>query len=158
MQKNTGPRRYWGYILITAGLLIGFGVGLLTGYPGSGFLIGPGLVFSGPRSLTPWSGWTGLPLCRHRPAGRAGCCAHRDRFYRLWHGDSPGTLAVHHRRIDHPAGDPGPRPRLCKALLHFPEKMNGTIKIKKIIVPWLSSAVPPMRSGPGDSRRKSGAR
>ena len=34
---------YWGYFLIIASVLIGFGLGLLTGYPGSGQLIGLGL-------------------------------------------------------------------------------------------------------------------
>ncbi len=48
--KKPGPRRYWGYILIAAGLLIGFGAGLLTGYRARASSSVPGLVFSGPHS------------------------------------------------------------------------------------------------------------
>ncbi|MGB8220451.1 MAG: hypothetical protein WCE46_08735 [Methanoregula sp.] len=51
--KKSSPRRYWGYFLIIAGLLIGFGAGLLTGYPGSGFLIGTGLGFLGATFINP---------------------------------------------------------------------------------------------------------
>jgi hypothetical protein len=52
-EKKYSPHRYWGYILITAGLLIGFGAGLLTGYPGSGTLIGLGLGFLGSTFINP---------------------------------------------------------------------------------------------------------
>jgi hypothetical protein len=52
-EKKYSPRRYWGYILITAGLLIGFGAGLLTGYPGSGALTGLGLGFLGSTFINP---------------------------------------------------------------------------------------------------------
>jgi small-conductance mechanosensitive channel len=51
--KKSSPRWYWGGFLIIAGLLIGFGVGLLTGYPGSGFLIGTGLGFLGATFINP---------------------------------------------------------------------------------------------------------
>jgi hypothetical protein len=51
--KKSSPRSYWGYFLITAGLLIGFGAGLLTGYPGSGLLIGTGLGFLGATFINP---------------------------------------------------------------------------------------------------------
>jgi hypothetical protein len=51
--KKPGPRRYWGYILIAAGLLIGFGAGLLAGYPGPGVLTGTGLGFLGSTFINP---------------------------------------------------------------------------------------------------------
>jgi hypothetical protein len=51
--KKSSPRRYWGYFLIAAGLLIGFGAGLLTGYPGSGLLTGTGLGFLGATCINP---------------------------------------------------------------------------------------------------------
>jgi hypothetical protein len=35
--------RHGGYMLIPAGVLLGLGIGLLAGYPGSGVLIGLGL-------------------------------------------------------------------------------------------------------------------
>ncbi|MGD0535139.1 MAG: hypothetical protein ABR999_06810 [Methanoregula sp.] len=44
-EKEYIPRRYWGYILIISGVLIGFGLGLLAGYPGPGVLTGLGLGF-----------------------------------------------------------------------------------------------------------------
>jgi hypothetical protein len=51
--KKSSSRRYWGFILIAAGVLIGFGAGLLSGYPGSGLLIGTGLGFLGSTFINP---------------------------------------------------------------------------------------------------------
>ena len=41
-------------MLIPAGVLIGLGVGLLTGYPGAGVLIGLGLGFIGSALVKTW--------------------------------------------------------------------------------------------------------
>jgi hypothetical protein len=44
-EREAGKRRHGRYGFIPAGVLIGLGIGLLTGYPGSGVLIGLGLGF-----------------------------------------------------------------------------------------------------------------
>jgi uncharacterized membrane protein HdeD (DUF308 family) len=52
-EKEYRHRRHGRYFLIPAGVLIGLGVGLLMGYPGSGVLIGLGLAFLGSAFMTP---------------------------------------------------------------------------------------------------------
>ncbi|WP_292426182.1 hypothetical protein [Methanoregula sp.] len=52
-EKEYIPRRYWGYILIISGALIGSGLGLLAGYPGPGVLTGLGLGFFGSAFINP---------------------------------------------------------------------------------------------------------
>ncbi len=51
--KDYRYRRHGRHSLIPAGVLIGLGVGLLTGYPGPGVLIGLGLGFLGSAFMNP---------------------------------------------------------------------------------------------------------
>ncbi len=114
--------RYWGYFLIIASVLIGFGLGLLTGYPGR---VHSSAWDSGPLVLAPAPGGA---------CGRGRCCTHgqiklgtypyRHFFHRLWHGYRPCIVPVHHRLSPHSFGDLGSHPRLCQTLLHFFEKMT----------------------------------
>ena len=50
-QERHRHHRHGGYMLIPAGVLLGLGIGLLAGYPGSGVLIGLGLGFIGSAVL-----------------------------------------------------------------------------------------------------------
>jgi hypothetical protein len=52
-KKESIPPRYWSYFLIIASVLIGYGVGLLAGYPGSGLFIGLGLGILGSSFMHP---------------------------------------------------------------------------------------------------------
>jgi hypothetical protein len=51
IQERHRHHRHGGYMLIPAGVLLGLGIGLLAGYPGSGVLIGLGLGFVGSAVL-----------------------------------------------------------------------------------------------------------
>jgi len=76
-QERYRHHRHGGYMLIPAGVLLGLGIGLLAGYPGSGVLIGLGLGFIGSAVLAQQ---------RSAPAGEEGT-----------HGPSPrprGFLAI----------------------------------------------------------------
>jgi hypothetical protein len=64
--ENDDPRRRHGnHYLIPAGVLIGLGVGLITGYAGPGVLIGLGLGLLASAFIAP----SGMPDDRH-----PGCC------------------------------------------------------------------------------------
>jgi hypothetical protein len=69
-EKEYRPRRRGRFFLIPAGVLIGLGVGLLAGYPGSGVLIGLGLGFLGSGLMNPArraTGDTAAPVQARRP-------------------------------------------------------------------------------------------
>nr|WP_321349944.1 hypothetical protein [uncultured Methanoregula sp.] len=56
MTGNEGreePRRHGRFFLIPAGVLLGLGIGLIIGYPGSGVLIGLGLGFLASAFMNP---------------------------------------------------------------------------------------------------------
>ncbi|MFZ1127087.1 hypothetical protein [Methanoregula sp.] len=50
-QERRRHHRHGSYMLIPAGVLLGLGIGMLAGYPGSGVLIGLGLGFIGSAVL-----------------------------------------------------------------------------------------------------------
>jgi hypothetical protein len=57
-EEDGHPRRHGGHFMIPAGVLIGLGIGLITGYAGPGVLIGLGLgllasVFIAPSRTSP---------------------------------------------------------------------------------------------------------
>jgi hypothetical protein len=70
-EVNEHQRRHGRHFLIPAGVLIGLGVGLITGYAGPGVLIGLGLGLLASAFIAP----TGIPEDRH-----PGCCGGGSRW------------------------------------------------------------------------------
>jgi hypothetical protein len=70
-EENEHRKRHGRHFLIPAGVLIGLGVGLITGYAGPGVLIGLGLGLVASAFIEP----SGLPEDSH-----PGCCGGRSRW------------------------------------------------------------------------------
>jgi hypothetical protein len=72
VEEQERRRRHGRHFLIPAGILIGLGVGLITGYPGPGILIGLGLGFLAQGFLRPVESLA--------PDQATPCCGHGDRW------------------------------------------------------------------------------